>query len=42
MGPPTTGGSINELGWCFHPLGISDLAMVDQTGASWNRIVTFL
>jgi hypothetical protein len=32
MGFPTTGGSINEVGWRFQPFRINDLEMVDQTG----------
>jgi hypothetical protein len=27
-----TGGSINEVGWCFQPFRINDLELVDHTG----------
>jgi hypothetical protein len=42
MGPPTTGGSINEVGWRFQPFRINDLEMVDQNSASWNRLTSWL
>jgi hypothetical protein len=42
MGAPTTGGSINEVGWRFQPFRINDLEMVDQMFASWNRIASWL
>jgi hypothetical protein len=35
-------GSINGVGLRFQPFRINDLEMVDQTGASWNRIVIWL
>ena len=42
MGSPTTGGSINEVGWRFQPFRINDLEMVELTGASWNPVVSWL
>jgi hypothetical protein len=42
MGFPTTGGSINEVGWRFQPFKINDLEMVDQNSVSWNRFQQFV
>jgi len=42
MGPPTTGGSINEVGWRFQSLRINGLEMVDLTFASWNPVISWL
>jgi hypothetical protein len=42
MGFPTTGGSINEVGWRFQPFKINDLEMVDQNVVSWNRTAYWL
>jgi hypothetical protein len=42
MASPTTGGSINEVGWRFQSFRINDLEMVDQNSASWNQIAGWL
>jgi hypothetical protein len=42
MGPPTTGGSIKELGWSFQPFRINDLELVAQIGPRWNRLANWL
>jgi len=42
MGFPTTGGSIDEVGWRFQPFRINYLEMVDQNSASWNQIGEWL
>ena len=38
MTPPTTGGSINEVGCRFQSSGINDLEMVAQICPRWNRL----
>jgi hypothetical protein len=42
MGSPTTGGSINEVGWRFQSFRINNLEMVDQNSVSWNQINEWL
>jgi hypothetical protein len=42
FGPPTTGGSINEVGWRFQSFRINNLEMVDQNSVSWNQINEWL
>jgi hypothetical protein len=42
MGPSTSGGSIYGVGCRFLPFRISNLEMVDQNTASWNRIDKWL
>ena len=42
FGSPTTGGSINEMGWRFQSCRINDLEMVDQNNASWNQAFSWL
>jgi hypothetical protein len=42
MGSPTTGGSIDEVGWRLQPFRINDLEMVDQIFTSWNPLTSWL
>jgi len=42
MGFPTTGGSIDEVGWRFQPFRINDLEMVAQICPRWNRVAEWL
>ena len=42
MGSPTTGGSINEVGWGFQSFRINDLEMVAQICPRWDRVADWL
>jgi hypothetical protein len=37
-----TGGSINEVGWCFQPFRINDLELVAQIFPSWNPLTSWM
>jgi hypothetical protein len=37
-----TGGSINEVGWCFQPFRINDLELVAQIFTSWNPLTSWV
>ena len=42
MGPPTTGGSINVVGWRFQSLRINGLEMVAQICPRWNPLTSWM